>query len=172
MRRALSLVLSAAVSAALVCSCTGTAKVEDYLGEYDYEAPAICMVYEPVEGEFDEEGNALYGIQYREVTDLDGLLKVPDTTFLLYFYNSIDSSGWAITAVVEDIAEAEEGKLTVIALDQSQYTNLTSQFGINAVPDFVLVRNYAEISCFGSADYYEWGADDIVIWLDSNGYPI
>ena len=109
MRRALSLVLSVVVSAALVCSCTGAAKVEDYLGEYDYDAPAVCMVYEPVEGEFDEEGNALYGIQYREVTDLDGLLKVPDTTFLLYFYNSLDSSGWAITAVVEDIAEAEEG---------------------------------------------------------------
>jgi len=172
MRRAISIVLTAVMSAVLLCSCTGAAKVEDYLGDYDYEAPAICMVYEPVEGEFDEEGNALYGIQYREITDLDGLLKVPDQTFLLYFYNSIDSSGWAVTAVVEDIAEAEEGKLIVIALDQSQYTNLTSQFGINAVPDFALVRNYAEISVFGSANYSSWSVDDIVIWLDANGYPI
>ncbi len=172
MRRAISIFLTAVMSAVLLCSCTGAAKVEDYLGDYDYEAPAICMVYEPVEGEFDEEGNALYGIQYREITDLDGLLKVPDQTFLLYFYNSIDSSGWAVTAVVEDIAEAEEGKLIVIALDQSQYTNLTSQFGINAVPDFALVRNYAEISVFGSADYSSWSVDDIVIWLDANGYPI
>lgn len=172
MRRAASVILALVMSAVLVCSCNGTAKVEDYLGDYDYEAPAICMVYEPVEGEFDEEGNALYGIQYREVTDLDGLLKVPDQTYLLYFYNSLDSSGWAITAVVEDIAEAEEGKLIVVALDQSQYTNLTSQFDITAVPDFALVRNYTEISVFGSSDYYEWGADDIVIWLDANGYPI
>lgn len=172
MRKAASVILALVMSATLVCSCTGAAKVEDYLGDYDYEAPAICMVYEPVEGEFDEEGNALYGIQYREVTDLDGLLKVPDQTYLLYFYNSLDSSGWAITAVVEDIAEAEEGKLIVVALDQSQYTNLTSQFDITAVPDFALVRNYTEISVFGSSDYYEWGADDIVIWLDANGYPI
>lgn len=172
MRRAASVILALVMSATLVCSCNGAAKVEDYLGDYDYEAPAICMVYEPVEGEFDEEGNALYGIQYREVTDLDGLLKVPDQTYLLYFYNSLDSSGWAITAVVEDIAEAEEGKLIVVALDQSQYTNLTSQFDITAVPDFALVRNYTEISVFGSSDYYEWGADDIVIWLDANGYPI
>ena len=172
MRKAASVILALVMSATLVCSCTGAAKVEDYLGDYDYEAPAICMVYEPVEGEFDEEGKALYGIQYREVTDLDGLLKVPDQTYLLYFYNSLDSSGWAITAVVEDIAEAEEGKLIVVALDQSQYTNLTSQFDITAVPDFALVRNYTEISVFGSSDYYEWGADDIVIWLDANGYPI
>lgn len=172
MRKAASVILALVMSATLVCSCTGAAKVEDYLGDYDYEAPAICMVYEPVEGEFDEEGNALYGIQYREVTDLDGLLKVPDQTYLLYFYNSLDSSGWAITAVVEDIAEAEEGKLIVVALDQSQYTNLTSQFDITAVPDFALVRNYTEISVFGSSDYYAWGADDIVIWLDANGYPI
>lgn len=172
MRKAASVILALVMSAVLVCSCNGAAKVEDYLGDYDYEAPAICMVYEPVEGEFDEEGNALYGIQYREVTDLDGLLKVPDQTYLLYFYNSLDSSGWAITAVVEDIAEAEEGKLIVVALDQSQYTNLTSQFDITAVPDFALVRNYTEISVFGSSDYYEWGADDIVIWLDANGYPI
>ena len=172
MRKAASVILALVMSVVLVCSCTGAAKVEDYLGDYDYEAPAICMVYEPVEGEFDEEGNALYGIPYREVTDLDGLLKVPDQTYLLYFYNSLDSSGWAITAVVEDIAEAEEGKLIVVALDQSQYTNLTSQFDITAVPDFALVRNYTEISVFGSSDYYEWGADDIVIWLDANGYPI
>jgi hypothetical protein len=172
MRRALSLVLSFILCAVLACSCASAAKVEDYLGEYDYEAPAICMVYEPVEGEFDEEGNALYGIQYREVTDLEGLLKVPDTTFLLYFYNSLDSTAWTVTAVVEDIAEAEEGKLVVLALDQSQYTNLTSQFGISAVPDFALVRNYTEISVFGSADYDSWSVDDIVIWLDANGYPI
>ena len=172
MRRAVSVILAFVMSATLVCSCNGAAKVEDYLGDYDYEAPAICMVYEPVEGEFDEEGNALYGIQYREVTDLDGLLKVPDQTYLLYFYNSLDSTAWAVTAVVEDIAEAEEGKLIVIALDQSQYTNLTSQFGITAVPDFALVRNYAEISVFGSADYSSWSVDDIVIWLDANGYPI
>ena len=172
MRKILSVILSAALTAALLCSCTGTAKVEDYLGEYDYEAPAICMVYEPVEGEVDEEGNAMYGIQYREVTDLEGLLKVPDTTFLLYFYNSLDSSGWQITAAVEDIAEAENGKLTVIALDQSQYVDLTSQFNIHAVPDFALVRNYAEISVFGSSQYDVWGAGDVVLWLDANGYPI
>jgi len=172
MRKLLSVTLAATLTAALLCSCTGPAKVEDYLGEYDYEAPAICMVYEPVEGEVDEEGNAMYGIQYREVTDLDGLLKVPDTTFLLYFYNSMDSSGWQITAAVEDIAEAEEGKLTVIALDQSQYTDLTSKFSIYAVPDFALVRNYAEISVFGSANYDMWGAGDVVMWLDANGYPI
>ena len=74
--------------------------------------------------------------------------------------------------MVEDIAEAEEGKLVVVALDQSQYTNLTSQFGISAVPDFALVRNYAEISVFGSAEYDSWSVDDIVGWLDANGYPI
>lgn len=172
MRKILSVILTAVFCAVIICSCESQAKVEDYLGDYDYEAPAICMVYEPVEGEFDEEGNALYGIQYREVTDLMGLLKVPDTTFLLYFYNSLDSSGWAITAAVEDIAELEQGRLVVVALDQSQYTNLTSQFDITAVPDFALVRNYTELSVFGSADYNVWGVDELVIWLDANGYPI
>ena len=172
MRKVLSVILAATLMTALLCSCSAPAKVEDYLGEYDYEAPAICMVYEPVEGEFDEEGNALYGIQYREVTDLEQLLKVPDTTFLLYFYNALDSSGWGITAAVEDIAEAEEGRLVVVALDQSQYTDLTSTFGIYAVPDFALVRNNAEVSVFGSENYSEWSVADVVMWLDANGYPI
>ena len=172
MRKILSVVLAALLTAALLCSCANNAKVEDYLGEYDYEAPAICMVYEPVEGEIDEDGNALYGIQYREITDLASLLKVPDTTFLVYFYNSLDSSGWQITAVVEDIAEAQNGKLTVIALDQSQYTDLTSQFNIHSVPDFALVRNSAEVSVFGSSDYEQWGAAEVVMWLDANGYPM
>ncbi len=171
MRRIISLMITAALTAFLLCGCSSP-KVEDYLGDYDYDAPAICMVYEPVEGEYDEAGQPLYGIQYREITDLEQLLQVPDVTFLLYFYNSMDSSGWGITAAVEDIAEAEEGKLTVIALDQSQYTNLTSQFGINAVPDFALVRNYTEISVFGSAYYDIWGAADVAAWLDANGYPV
>ena len=163
--------ITAALTAFLLCGCSSP-KVEDYLGDYDYDAPAICMVYEPVEGEYDEAGQPLYGIQYREITDLEQLLKVPDTTFLLYFYNALDSSGWGITAAVEDIAEAEEGRLVVVALDQSQYTDLTTTFGIYAVPDFALVRNNAEVSVFGSGNYSEWSVADVVMWLDANGYPI
>ena len=73
MRRALSLVLSFILCAVLACSCASAAKVEDYLGEYDYEAPAICMVYEPVEGEFDEEGNEKYVVtSWFQEFDADG----------------------------------------------------------------------------------------------------
>ena len=45
----------------------------EYLGDYSYSDPAVCMVYEPIEDEKDEDGNQLYGIQYRKITDFDGL---------------------------------------------------------------------------------------------------
>ena len=92
----------------MLCSCSkeqsNTDVLSDYLGDYSYSDPAVCMVYEPVEDEFDDNGKPFYGIQYREVKDLDGLL-VSGNTLLLYFYSSMDSRSGIMTASVEDVAQ-------------------------------------------------------------------
>ena len=93
----------------MLCSCSSkqqstSDRLKDYLGDYSYSENAVCMVYEPVEGETDDNGNPFYGIQYREITDLNGLL-VSGNTLVIYFYSSMDTRGSEITAAVEDPAD-------------------------------------------------------------------
>ena len=160
---------------ALLCSCskekvqnTDNDPVMDYLGEYSYSESAVCMVYEPVEDETDENGNPYYGIQYREITDLDGLL-VSGNTLLLYFYSSMDNRGAAVTAAVEDIAQIYNGRFYVLMLDAVEYRSLLEKYDINAVPEFVLIRAGKADEVFGSSSYDYWTMNDVLLWLNNNG---
>lgn len=149
----------------------GAAYYED-LGSFAYDTDASCLVYEPVEGETDDSGKALYGVQYREITDLDALLSRTDINILIYFYSSMSSDSAGITAAVEDIAEKLSGSCVVIAIDSMEHTDLTGKYEIKAVPDFVLLKNGAEASVFGSGNYSSWEVADVTAWLTQNGLAI
>ena len=170
--RYLSIFLASVISLALFCSCSkaqnNTDALSDYLGDYSYSNPAVCMVYEPVEDEFDDNGKPFYGIQYREIKDLDGLL-VSGNTLLLYFYSSMDSRSGVMTASVEDIAQVYDGKLHVLMLDGMEYRQLLEKYDINAVPEFVLIRPGQQDQVFESSSYDYWTIYDVVSWLQSNG---
>ena len=170
--RFLSAVLSAVLLLAFLCGCSkngdSAGGVKEYLGDYSYSAPAICMVYEPVEGETDDKGEPFYGIQYREITDLNGFL-ISGNTLLLYFYSSMDTRGAEITAAVEDLAQIYNGRLSVLMLDAVEYKDLLEKYDINAVPEFVLVKEGQSGSVFGSGSYDYWTMNDVVLWLKSNG---
>ena len=172
MKRYLSLVLIVLCSMAFLCACSKKAEsssvVYKYLGDYEYSAPAVCMVYEPVEDETDDEGNPYYGIQYREINDLDGLLSSGET-ILIYFYSSMSNDSAMITASVEDIAQVYNGTMTVLMLDAMEYRDLIGKYDINAVPEFVLIRAGQEDKVFGSSSYEYWNTGDVLSWLKSNG---
>ena len=170
--RYLSIFFAAVFSMALLCSCSGKQNtgnaLNGYIGDYSYSDPAVCMVYEAVEDEFDEEGKPYYGIQYREITDLDGLLS-SGNTLLLYFYSSMDSGSGAMTAAVEDVAQVYNGKIYVVMLDGMIYRSLLEKYDINAMPEFVLIRAGQEDRVFDSSSYGYWTINDVVSWLQSNG---
>ena len=92
------------------------------------------MVWEPVEGETDENGNPVYGIQYREIKDLDKLLASTDIKFLIYFHSSVSGDNVGITALVEEIAERLAGRLAVITLDASEFNDLVGKYQITLLP--------------------------------------
>lgn len=139
-----------------------------YLGDYSYSDPAICMVYERVEDETDDDGNPLYGIQYRKVTDLDGL-KASGITLLIYFYSSMDNGSAMVTASVEDLALSYNGKLTVLMLDAMEYKDLMDKYEIEAVPEFVLIRKGQADKVFGGMSREYWTVNDVLSWLQENG---
>lgn len=171
--RFLAALLTIVLSAQILCSCSSkqqstSDKLKDYLGDYSYSENAVCMVYEPVEGETDDNGNPFYGIQYREITDLNGLL-VSGNTLVIYFYSSMDTRGSEITAAVEDLAQVYSGRFHVIMLDAVEHRELLEKYDINAVPEFVLIKAGQPDQIFGSGAYEYWNMNDVVIWLQENG---
>ena len=126
------------------------------------------MVYEPVEGEFDDNGNPYYGIQYRTITDLDGLF-ASGYTVMVYFYNSMSNEAAAVTAAIEDLAQSYNGRLIVVMLDALVYRPLVEKYDIEAVPEFVLIKPGQPDQVFGSSNYEYWTVGDVVSWLQNNG---
>ena len=170
-KRFLTLLIAIAVFSLFLCGCSKPKEENPlmaYLGDYSYSDPAVCMVYERIEDDVDEDGNPLYGIQYRKVTDLDGL-KVSGTTLLIYFYSSMDNGSAMVTAAVEDLAASYNGNLTVLMLDAMEYKELMDQYDIEAVPEFVLIRKGQADKVFGGTSREYWTMDDVISWLQENG---
>lgn len=144
----------------------------DYLGEYAYDLPAACMVWEKVEGEKDESGNPVYGIQYREIKDLDKLLASTDTAFLLYFHATVYGEDGGITAVVEELAERLAGKVTVVSLDAGEFNEMVGKHQITLLPEFVLHVSGSQDKVFGTAARGSWTMQEVADWLAENGYSM
>ncbi len=167
----LTLLAAAAVLLVFLGGCSKPKEnnpLMEYLGDYSYSDPAVCMVYERIEDETDEDGNPLYGIQYRKVTDFEGL-KASGLTLLIYFYSSMDNRSAQVTAAVEDIASSYNGKLCVLMLDAMEYKDLMGKYEIEAVPEFVLVRKGQADKIFGGVSREYWTVGDVLSWLQENG---
>ena len=164
-----------AISALLISALflTGCGKEEDnttpsfysYLGGYSYDAPVTAFVYESVAGE--EE----YGIQYREVTDLEGLL-ASDDTVMIYMYDSLSQAGYGITAGAEDIAQCTWDDMLVVMVDVQQNIDLATKYGVDKVPEFIIVRSGSEVSRFAGYNYEEWTMSDVAVWVSSCGIRV
>lgn len=170
-KRFLAQALALVLCSVLLFGCSKPADenpLMTYLGDYSYSDSAICMVYERIEGEKDEEGNPLYGIQYRKINDLNGLL-ASGSTILIYFYSSMDNGSALITASVEEMASEYNGQMTVVMLDAMQYRALVEKYDIEAVPEFILKKDGESDKVFGAFKYDYWTVGDVVYWLNENG---
>ena len=82
----------------LLASCSGGSSVKpseettvlpfedavmQYLGDYSYTDTEAAFVYEKIEDETDDQGNPFYGILYREIKDLPGVLHQKDFPVLI-----------------------------------------------------------------------------------------
>ena len=154
-----------------LASCSGKTEPEaplhwqDCLGGYSYDSPIIAMVYEQVEGE--EEG--MYGIQYREVTDLAHLTSQQEIPVCLYFYSSLRSDLSGMTAGMEDLAQELNGRVVIVAVDEAVATDIADAYRVEDVPYCILLDKAARISSLEAKDpngeYID--AADVASWLAS-----
>lgn len=136
------------------------------LGPIDYEASIIGMSYENIEGEEDK------GIVYRQVVDINAITTQSDIAVVFYFYTSQSSDVYGITAGVEDLAQGLDGQVLFVAINALVEHDLVSGYGIEALPEFVLIKNGARISTFNGFQYEYWSIDDVTNWLYDNGYVV
>ena len=127
------------------------------------DEPIIAMVIEQMEGE------AFYGVQYREVLDLNGIVTQNDIPVCLYFYTTLSNDCSSVTAWVEDMAQAYDGKVLFVSVNAMECQDIVSAYQIEYLPEFVLISNGARISTFEGYNYEAWTASDVMYWLSENG---
>ncbi len=144
--------------------------VEKFLGDISYTGDVAALVYEKIDDELDENGNPLWGIQYREITDIKGLLTQKDKPVLIYFYSSQSSDTGGVTALAEDLAQTLSDKLLTVSIDAVSHNDIASAYEIVSLPEFVLIENGKFKDMFKSSEYSYWDANDVVDWISSCGY--
>ena len=163
-----ALITVTCLAAFLLAGCGGeeTVDISDYLGKYDYQSPAAALVWEQVEGE--DEG--VYGMQYRKVTDFNGLTSQKDTAVCLYFYSASARGTQSLTAGVEDLAQTLVGQVIFVAVDGVEADEISTAYHVAGYPDFILINDGMRIDTFNGFDREEWNIEDVADWLADYGF--
>ncbi|HOO61310.1 MAG TPA: hypothetical protein PKV44_02660 [Bacillota bacterium] len=152
----------------LLFSCASCAKTtkenddignyEDYLGEYYYDTSIGAMVFETPEGE--EEP----GVMIREVTDLDALIKTCPIPICLFFYSSMRTDQDGMIAVMEQLTEEYHASLFVVMIDALSEAEITEAYGIEALPDAIIIKNDRVTAHFDGLSQGTWAPIDLATW--------
>ena len=180
--KAAAVVLCAGVLLGFISGCTGNAAASGetfqisvpagapdyyrYLGDIEYTTSAAALVWEQVDG----ENEGVYGIQYREITDFNGITSQSEIPVCLYFYSSSARGSQNLTAGVEDLAQTLVGRVLFIAIDGVEADGISTAYQVGGYPEFILLANNARVSTFSGFDYEQWNIDDVTAWISDNGY--
>jgi len=144
----------------------GTSDYYEYLGNIDYSSDAAALVWEQVDGE--DEG--VFGIQYRDVIDFNGITSQSEIPVVLFFYSSYADGSQNLMAGVEDLAQTLVGQVLFIAVDGVEADAISTAYEVGGYPEFILLADNARISTFSGFDYEQWSIDDVTSWIEDNGY--
>ncbi len=134
----------------------------EYLGNDYYDCTISAMVYEIPEGETEP------GIIYRQVVDLEQLTKSCPLTVVFFFYSGMQGDTYGVFASMEEVAEKYHDKLLIVAIDGIAERELTSSYGIKAMPDAIVIRNNLQVARFDGTTRGEWSAIDLANWIMEN----
>ncbi len=158
---ALLLVVSVFLFAANSCKSNSTAgsSKKSVIGDISYSSSVFIMSVETIDGE--EEP----GIVYREVLDFNDLV-TSDRTMVLYFFTTANSDLTGITAGVEDMAQYYGNDIIFIGIDCSQRKDISTAYGVVALPEFVFIRDNVLTSYFEGYKYDYWEIEDVMNWIE------
>lgn len=157
---------SGAVPSASVSVPEGASDYYEYLGNIDYSSDAAALVWEQVDGE--DEG--VFGIQYRDVIDFNGITSQSEIPVVLFFYSSYADGSQNLMAGVEDLAQTLVGQVLFIAVDGVEADAISTAYEVGGYPEFILLADNVRVSTFSGFDYEQWSIDDVTAWIEDNGY--
>lgn len=134
----------------------------EYLGEDYYDCTISAMVFETPEGETEP------GILYRQVLNLEQLTKSCPLTVVFLFYSGMQGDSYGVFACMEEVAEKYHDKVLIVTIDGIAERELTSSYGIKAMPDAIVIRNNLQIARFDGTTRGEWTAIDLADWIIEN----
>lgn len=162
------IVVLVAISIAMALLGACSSKKEDtqtymsYIGDECYDSDQMVMLIENIE---DEEEP---GVIYRDVTDINALLKQKEIPMCVFFYSSNTTDKFGVFAGVEDIAQRLDGRVLIVGVDIMTHRELVDEYGLVAVPDFVLIKDGVLKDNFEASTYDYWTMTDVYNWLILN----
>ncbi len=152
-------------TAGLFCACSGKKEntdlgnYEKYLGDYDYDYSISAMVFETPEGE------ETPGVMYRQVKDLDALVKNCPIPICFLFYSSMHADVYGVFACLEEMTELHHDQVLVVTIDAMSEKNLSSAYNIESLPEGIVIRDGKQTARFNGKEREEWTARQLADWI-------
>jgi Thioredoxin domain-containing protein len=148
------------------CACKKKeeAKVnyQQFLGDYYYDCSVSAMVFETPEGE--EEP----GILYRQVMDLNALVKNCPMAVCFFFYSGMHADVYGMFACMEQVAEQYHDQVLIVTIDALAEKDLAAAYNVEALPEAIIIKDNMQKSRFdGQSREKGWTAQDLANWVVS-----
>ena len=148
------------------CACSKNKEKNDdlgdyhkYLGDYYYDCSVSAMVFETPEGE------EMPGVLYRQVTNLDALVKTCPIPVCYLFYSSMHADVYGVFACVEELVEQYHNKVLVVAIDGMAEKGISEAYKIEAMPEAIIIKNGVQVARFNGKERGEWTASELATWI-------
>lgn len=116
------------VSGVLATGCARKSAV----GEINDRASVAVLQYEQIEA-------GVSGVVYREVNDFNALVAATKTPLLLVFYNLMSEVNAQVMPLLEQLADDEQGRITIVWIDASRQAKLAESFNVDILPQFTVM---------------------------------
>lgn len=130
-----------------------------YLGDYYYDCSISAMVFETPEGE------EMPGVLYRQVTDLDALVKNCPIPVCYLFYSGMHADVFGLFASIEELVEQYHDKVLIVTIDGMAEKEIAAAYKIEAMPEAIIIKNGAQVARFEGKDRGEWTASELASWI-------
>jgi thioredoxin 1 len=88
---------------------------------------------------FENVGDGISGIVYRQVDDFEAFLAQSQTPLLVVFYASRADVNTRIIPALEQMADDEQGRLQIVWIDANAESKLADSFSVEMLPQFTVV---------------------------------
>lgn len=130
----LPLLLVLLLALCLLPALSACTRAKPVLGEIDEQAPVALLRFETIDKGFS-------GIVYREVLDLPTFLGNEKLPVLLVFHQPGDAVERQLIPLVEQFADDYKDRVSVVFIDARAKPALGSLYGIETVPQYILVKS-------------------------------